>query len=453
MNTKKKISEEIIIVGSRYGELAVETKDLYVKNYRTEKDAFRRALGDDMVYMHPVTNQFDPYAVAVFNCDMKRIGYVWMYQAPAMRCWLDQNNQDYVRAFITEANPVAEVLMAETEQPFEMPVVPRTSQNVNLNWADNLPEVLTNPNESLSFGLSQLLDELKVATPWSERLQLRIDNLLDYIQVDFSAYRYQDFRTAFWMMRASESEKIRIQSDFLLNALINRASTEHMDWWTNKWLPYFFRKAADSDLLALFEAAHYSLDHVESLLDYAPENLYYKYKVSPLKFANKLYYSALPLKIYNRLLTLMAVREAMVNEVASPQTANKKTLDDGDCFKIGNDFVMEKVEAVVKKFYNGSHAELSLIELTLYDHNLLKKRNSHTAFLKKLMTWGILNLSDEELKKASRGMAFKMHSLPSFGYMEWDGSDYLNDKKTCTDIGRELGPTIAYNRKKEARVN
>lgn len=302
-------------MGSRYGELALETSDLYEQNYRTEKDAIRKALGDDMVYMHPVTNQYDPYAVAVFNCEMKRIGYVWMYQAPAMRCWLERNNQDYVRAFITEANPVAKVLMATTEEPFDLPVVPRTSKNINRNWADNLPEVLTNPNESLSFGLSLLLDELKVATPWTDRLQRRIDNLLEYIQIDFSAYRYEDFMTVFWMMRASKSEQVRIQSDYLLNALINRASKEHMGWWTNNWLPYFFRKAADSDLLALFEAAHYSLEHVESLLDYSPENLYYLYKVSPLRFANKLFYSALPLKIYNRLLTLMAVREVMVKGV------------------------------------------------------------------------------------------------------------------------------------------
>ena len=124
--------------------------------------------------------------------------------------------------------------------------------------------------------------------------------------------------------------------------------------------------------------------------------------------------------------------------------------DQGKCFKFVNDFIRQKVDDVVKAYHHGSTANLALIEVTLFDHNLLKKRNAHTAFLKTLMAWGILDqLSDEELKKTTNGMANKLGFLPSDGYMEWSGSNYVNDKKTCSDIGKELGSTIPYCRKKE----
>jgi hypothetical protein len=66
------------------------------------------------------------------------------------------------------------------------------------------------------------------------------------------------------------------------------------------------------------------------------------------------------------------------------------------------------------------------------------------------MAWDIIDqLSDEDLKKTTNGMANKLGFLPSAGYMEWNDKDYVNDKKTCIDIGKELGTTIPYNRKKE----
>ena len=123
-----------------------------------------------------------------------------------------------------------------------------------------------------------------------------------------------------------------------------------------------------------------------------------------------------------------------------------------NCFKQMNDFIKEKVEAVVQKYYQGVAANLALIEITLFDHNLLKKRNAHTNLLRTLCAWGTIDqLSEEEMKKVMSGMANKMHALPSEGYLEWKGSDYVNDKKTCQDIGEDLGGTIKYFRKKEPK--
>ena len=54
-----------------------------------------------------------------------------------------------------------------------------------------------------------------------------------------------------------------------------------MKWWMEEWLPSFFHKAAEGDLLGMFEADHYTLDRVEGLLDAAPAHLFHLYKVNP----------------------------------------------------------------------------------------------------------------------------------------------------------------------------
>lgn len=119
-------------------------------------------------------------------------------------------------------------------------------------------------------------------------------------------------------------------------------------------------------------------------------------------------------------------------------------------FKFPNDFIKQKVKAIVNAYHHGIAANLALIEVTLFDHNQLKKRNAHTALLKSLIAWDIIDqLSDEELKKTTNGMANKLGFLPSDGYMEWNAQNFVNDKKTCTDIGKDLGSTIPYRREKE----
>ena len=118
----------------------------------------------------------------------------------------------------------------------------------------------------------------------------------------------------------------------LLATLVHRGSRDQMTWWVEHWLPDFFRDAAEGDLLGLFKAANFTLERVEELLNHAPENLFYLYKVNKFRFANHLYYSALPQPIYNRLLTLLAVREAMMKEEgmeekeSSPQMEIRYTL-------------------------------------------------------------------------------------------------------------------------------
>lgn len=129
-------------------------------------------------------------------------------------------------------------------------------------------------------------------------------------------------------------------------------------------------------------------------------------------------------------------------EVKAPPTANTS------CFRYDSDFVKASVCDIVISFYLGSAANLALIETAFYDHNLLLKRNSHRAFVKALIGWGALpKMEKEAISKIANSMAGKMKVLPTDGYKEWCGDDFVNDKELCADIGIKLGPTMPYSRK------
>jgi len=324
MESSKTTLEEVFIVGGRYGDLSGEVANLFSLNRPIEKKDITQAFGDDEVYLKPVPNDLDQYAVAVFNQHTERIGYVWMYQAPTMRYWMESHNQDYIKVHIVDVISVANVLLAKMDVPLDVPMVHRCCNDVDMRWAHNLPDVLKSISEqSLELGLMLLRDELNVATEWNEKLKIRIDNLLKAIPLDLSAYRHNVYMEVFVKMRQSKIKEVRQQSDYLLASLLFRGSMEHVKWWSEEWLPSFFSEAAEGDLLGMYESAHYTLEKVEELLDAAPEHLFNIYKTNKVRFVNRLYYYALPQEIYNRLLTLLAVREAMLEKRAEePDTSD-----------------------------------------------------------------------------------------------------------------------------------
>ena len=116
------------------------------------------------------------------------------------------------------------------------------------------------------------------------------------------------------------------------------------------------------------------------------------------------------------------------------------------CFKFSNDFIRQQVEAVVNEFYQSTHANLALIEVVMYDHGLLRKRNQHTAFIKALAAWGIIRETDgNAMKQVISGIADKFKRLPDKGYKDW-GKDSQNDKNFCVRIGQRLHPSMKYER-------
>lgn len=140
---------------------------------------------------------------------------------------------------------------------------------------------------------------------------------------------------------------------------------------------------------------------------------------------------------------------AVVVEDMKPTTA-KLIVPESEvakCFKFTNDFVKLKVADIIRDYYKGSYANLALIEITLFDHKQLNRRNSHKAFVRALIAWGLIEVADEkELKKIVSAVTDKHNRLNRIsieGYKKW-GDDHP-DKSICVNIGRDLGDSMPYN--------
>lgn len=117
-----------------------------------------------------------------------------------------------------------------------------------------------------------------------------------------------------------------------------------------------------------------------------------------------------------------------------------------NCFKFENDLIKEKLRAIIKECYHGSHTNLALIEIALFDHSILKKRNKHTAFVKTLMDWGLIdNLSGKDLENLTGGISYKSKRMPMKGYLDW-GRELANDRIICEKVGLILGASFPYKR-------
>lgn len=114
-------------------------------------------------------------------------------------------------------------------------------------------------------------------------------------------------------------------------------------------------------------------------------------------------------------------------------------------FKFDSVFVRQNVKAIVGEFYRSKAANLALIEIAFFDHNLISTRNSHKTFIETLVAWGAITCADVE--KTANSMSYKMGKVPEYSYKDWKG--YVNDKKTCTNIGKKLESMMSYPRKGE----
>lgn len=114
------------------------------------------------------------------------------------------------------------------------------------------------------------------------------------------------------------------------------------------------------------------------------------------------------------------------------------------CFKFNSDFVKQSVSALVSDFYQGNNANLALIEITLFHHQQLKRRNSHSLFVMALAAWGIISVADnEEFKLTVMGVSDKYKRMPKEGYQVWD-NNYETDHLTCERMGLKLGLSMKY---------
>lgn len=323
------IKDELIIVGSRYGDLADVLNPLYETEEPIEPDHIKEVIGSDVVCLQPVCNHEDPYAVGVFLNEEKRLGFVWKEHSYPLHEWMVSQHIRLYKALIKRINTHYGFMVADIELPFKLTDSVRKNSEVEPDWAATIPVTMTSDTQQgLSLGVALICDELTEAKEWSESLRKRFENLQRYLPSDLSAHHIKESLELYEQMKHSPIKEVRKSCDDILEAFVHRGSAKQMKWWAHKWLPSFFHETAKNDLLGLFETANYSLERVENLLKSAPANLFYLYKFDRVRFATHLYYAALPQDIYNRLLTLLAVREAMLAKMKKRSDACLATFDD-----------------------------------------------------------------------------------------------------------------------------
>jgi hypothetical protein len=114
------------------------------------------------------------------------------------------------------------------------------------------------------------------------------------------------------------------------------------------------------------------------------------------------------------------------------------------CFKFQSDFLIDQVKTVLNDYYHGNYANLALIEITLFHHQQLKKRNNHTWFVMSLAVWGLITVStEEEFDRIVYGVGDKYKRMPKEGYQNWD-DDRKDEKLFCERVAQKLGLTMPY---------
>ena len=409
---------EIIIVGSRYGELASVVKPLYAMMTPVAQTDIKEKLGGDVVYLSPTDNQFDDDAVGVFTVSQQLLGYVWMYQSYGLKQMLRNSGKRYVKAQISRMNTTFGLLMATSDGSWTLDANVQDNTIDAPTWAVDLPEVLTSmTSQSLTLGLDLLSDELRESAAWSDRLRQRIDNVLRHLPLDLSASHCQECMEVYRQMKQSTIAEVRQHSELLLQTLVSRGSQQQMEWWTEHWLTDFFASAASSDLLRLYEADGWTLERVEELLRKAPERLFQLYLVNRYRFATHLYYSRLSQRAYDRLLTLLAVREAMLAKQASgpaeKREAEEMFSDDERIIKAVN---ILKVEGVLKHMYDYTFVMQLMNETEGMPHY-----DTPQSFLKHFAQLGIAPLPD--VSSINRIFSKMVGKFPNWTFVNKDKTE------------------------------
>ena len=316
-----------------------------------------------------------------------------MYQSYGLKQMLRNSGKRYVKAQISRMNTTFGLLMATSDGSWTLDANVQDNTIDAPTWAIDLPEVLTSmTSQSLTLGIDLLSDELRESAAWSDRLRQRVDNVLRHLPLDLSASHCQECMEVYRQMKQSTIAEVRSHSELLLQTLVSRGSQQQMEWWTEHWLTDFFASAASSDLLRLYEADGWTLERVEELLRKAPERLFQLYLVNKYRFATSLYYSRLSQRTYDRLLTLLAVREAMLAKQETDTTEKREPeveemfSDDERIIKAVN---ILKVEGVLKHMYDYTFVMQLMNETEGMPHY-----DTPQSFLKHFAQLGIAPLPD-----------------------------------------------------------
>ncbi len=351
MENNEPLSEELVIVGYKHGVYADKLNPIMNGEPMKEK-SLKELLADDVVALFMEPNEFDENSIGVYNMDSQLIGHLWSVQAAALRKWMYSNQCDFVKARIDCVVCEAEALIATPLVPLKLDLSEPCNKNIDSKWAYNVPEVLQSlEDQSLAVGMTLLRNLLAEAKEWDEKLEYRIDNIMNYLPIDLSAHRFTECIDVYNMMRASEIEELRQKSGVMLGKLIKRGSKNQLMWWQENWLPSFFEWASEGDLMAIYQAAGYNIERVTELLNRAPCGLFYMYQANKFRFAKHLLYSYLPKDVYDRLLTLLALWEMMKSSVQSYSSEQNAEVREQSSVQSKKEKMKVKVASTIEKMY------------------------------------------------------------------------------------------------------
>ena len=374
--------DELVIVGSRYSkDLKDRLQPIYEAGEPMSAEELGRLLKGDMVVISPdMVNQFDPYALDVRTQENKLLGRVWWYQSFAVSEWMENQNVNCIKARIKRVNTRYGLIFAEV-RGMKLTCRVRDNFSIDTDWANFIPDRLPCcGGSSLEVSMFLLRECLLEKDVDMKQLRLCFDNLLQDLPADLSAQNYEKCMELNQLMKNSPNAEVREMRDLLLHTFVERGSEQKMELWVNRWLSELFLDAAESELLAIFKAANYTLERVEELLNRAPGNLFYLYQVNRVRFAFQLYYLALPKEVYNRLLTLLAVRELMLGK---ENIAENKDID----AKVYNALATLKKEGEIVHLYDFTWPMIAMNE----DKDL-PSFDTPTSYLNYMKKVGIKNL-------------------------------------------------------------
>lgn len=313
------VTDELVIVGIRHGAFADKLKPLFDEEAPMEVTDLKNVIGTDVVSLSETYYDHDYNTIGVFATPKVRLGYLWANQAYAMKEWMDAHKVDRVRARITRVCTKYGFMVAKALKPMKLTIRPRESLFIYKDWAKEIP--MLRPcwkGEQLERSMTALEDCLAESDSWNEELAIMTEDVIEELSYDLSTRCFIRGVRLYLSMKDSAIREAREESDRLLYTMIHRGSPERMKWWLEHCLAnYILETRNDEALLKVYECANYTLERVEGLLHQAPGNLFPFYMGTKDKFASHLYYAALPHELYTRLLTLLAVREAMLEKKES----------------------------------------------------------------------------------------------------------------------------------------
>lgn len=447
------ILNNIYIVGMNHGDVSDKVKELF--SATDDKQNATSMLGNmfksNMVYLLPEEdNPFDSNAVAVYLESQERLGYVCRYHAPIVQKHIKKRGVGCISAHLTGFNKTAEIISCHTED-IELEEKTNLSEDIEDDWYLKIPVMRRSAEErELDTARNMLYCALIERHEWNGYLQQHIQACERLLWVDVSCEATVLNMDIFKLMSCSTIEEVRDASQSFFRLSTDIGGDECCRRWA-MWFQSMFDSKDVKSITKKLKTQGKTLQDIEYSLSKFSQYLFSDYLENPSEFSKYIYYKNIPYKKYRRILTLLAVRnnyllqEEKTRQVNAPSQQEEQPNEAESCFRFSNDYVKEQVGRLVNKFYLGQSVNLALIEIVLFDHGQLVKRNKHTLFIRNLIAWGLLS-DDLDIKKTARCMAAKMKApFPEDGYMNW-GNAYLNDKRMCMNMAKCLPLSMKYIR-------